>query len=150
MMRIERGYWDVIPNDLEEKRGTTFEEELQRQMESGEGKMSKKEAIAKSLWKMIVGGNDKTMMEIKDIIDLYDSWGIIDAESAAKSTFKKVDLDKNESIDYDEFKKGFVVLIDGIYIMGEYEDTYRQRQSLAKSQTKKFSKQGSYPFTHSK
>ena len=150
MMRIERGYWDVIPNDLEEKRGTTFEEELQRQMESGEGKMSKKEAIAKSLWKMIVGGNDKTMMEIKDIIELYDSWGIIDAESAAKSTFKKVDLDKNESIDYDEFKKGFVVLIDGIYIMGEYEDTYRQRQSLAKSQTKNFSKQGSYPFTHSK
>ena len=144
MMRIERGYWDVIPRDLEKKRGTTFEEELTRQVEAGEGKISKKEAIAKALWKMIVNGTEK--MEVKDIIDLYESWGIIDAESAAKSTFKKVDLDKSETIDYDEFTRGFQVLIDGIYMIGEFEDTYRQRQNLAESHMKKLTTQGSFPF----
>ena len=145
MMRIERGYWDVIPHSLEEKRGTTFEKELQRQMEAGEGKISKKEAIAKTLWKMIAGGDDKTEMEIKDIIELYESWGILDAVDAAKSTFKKVDLDKNEAIDYDEFTKGFTVLVDGIFMMGEYEDTFRQRQNLVESHMKNASKQ-KYPF----
>ena len=128
LMRVERGYWDAIPDWMEKKRGTTFEEELQRQMELG---LDRKEAIAKALWNIIVGGDEK-MMEVTSIAELYESWGMPDAEEAAKDTFKKYDVDKSGFIDYDEFKAGFKVLIDGIYVVGEYEDTARQRQRLIK------------------
>ena len=82
-------------------------------------------------WNIIVGGDEK-MMEVTSIAELYESWGMPDAEEAAKDTFKKYDVDKSGFIDYDEFKAGFKVLIDGIYVVGEYEDTARQRQRLIK------------------
>ena len=147
MMRVERGYWDAIPSSMEKKRGITFEQELNRQMESGG--IDKKEAIAKALWAFIVG--DEKQMDIKYIGDLYESWGMPDAQSAAKSTFKRVDIDESVSIDYDEFKKGFRVLIDGIFVVGEYEDSYKQRRHLdeneiADSKKNEAKKQATYPF----
>ena len=128
LMRIERGYWDVIPDHMEKKRGTTFEKELNRQRENEEN--DGKEAIAKALWTIIVGNGDDKMMEIASIKELYEAWGMPDAESAALKTFKNYDLDNSGFIDYDEFKAGFKVLIEGIYVIGEYEDTARQRQRL--------------------
>ena len=125
LMRVERGYWDSIPDWMEKKRGTTFEEELKRQMDLGN---ERKEAIAKALWNIIVG--EEKLMEINQITELYESWGMPDAEDAAVQTFKKYDLDKSGFIDYDEFKAGFHVLIEGIYVVGEYEDHARQRQRL--------------------
>ena len=145
-MRVERGYWDVIPESMEKKRGITFEQELGRQMES---ESNQKEAIAKALWTLIVG--NETQMDTKNIGDLYESWGMPDAQSAAKSTFKRVDMDKSGSIDYDEFKRGFRVLIDGIFVIGEYEGTIKQRQhleenELGNSKKNEASKQATYPF----
>jgi hypothetical protein len=125
MMRIQRGYWDAVPNEIEEKRGISFEEELQRQMET---EKDEKEAIAKALWNIIV--EDEEAMDIKHICELYQSWGMPDAKSAAKSTFERVDLDKNGEIEYDEFKKGFKHIIAGIFIVGEYEDTQRKGRRL--------------------
>ena len=125
MMRQERGYMDVIPDSMEKKRGIVFEEELRRQMQL-EG--DKREAIAKTLWNIIVG--DETMMDTKYIAELYESWGMPDAKSAANATFKNVDLDNSGFIDYDEFKKGFKILIDGIFIIGEHENFNSQRQHL--------------------
>ena len=137
LMRVERGYWDVIPDHMEKKRGTTFEEELKRQKEMGtEGK----EAIARALWIIIVGKEDHQEMEINSIKELYEAWGMPDAESAATQTFKSYDLDNSGYVDYEEFKAGFKVLIDGIYVVGEYEDTARQRQCLIQEDIEKCSK----------
>jgi len=130
MMRVERGYWDVIPDSLETKRGMTFEEELKRQMKS-EG--DKKEAIAKALWNIIVA-NDTTM-STSCIVELYESWAMPDAKSAAQETFKNVDVDGGGSIDYAEFKEGFKILIDGILEIGEFEDHRRQRKKLEEKET---------------
>ena len=113
---------------MEQKRGTTFEKELRRQR--GNEEIDEKEAIAKALWIIIVGEGEEKMMEIASIKDLYESWGMPDAESAAVKTFKDYDLDKSGFIDYDEFKAGFKVIIEGIYVIGEYEDTARVRQRL--------------------
>jgi hypothetical protein len=130
MMRIERGYWDAIPATLEKKRGMTFEEELKRQMKS-EG--DKKEAIAKALWN-ILAAND-TKMDTSCIVELYQSWGMSDAKSAAQETFKNVDVDGGGSIDYAEFKEGFKIIIDGILEIGEFEDLSRQRKKLEEKET---------------
>ena len=146
-MRVERGYWDTIPDSLEAKRGITFEEELGRQMIS---ESNKKEAIAKALWKLIVG--DENQMGIKHIVELYDSWGMPDAQSAAKATFKRVDTDKSDTIDYNEFKEGFKVLIDGIFIVGEHEGVMKERQRLEENERRvsttifEACKQASFPF----
>jgi hypothetical protein len=129
MMRVERGYWDSIPDSMEEKRGITFEQQLIRQMES---ESDKKEAIAKSLWMLIVG--DENQMDIKYIEELYEAWGMPDAKSASKATFKRVDTDKSGTIDYDEFKKGFHILIDGIFIVGEHESKDKQQQRLKENE----------------
>ena len=149
LMRVERGYWDVIPDTMEKKRGTTFEEELQRQIDLGETK--KTEAIAKALWFMIIGDDDKDMVDVENIKELYELWGMPDAESAAQTMFKKVDSDKSGRINFKEFKIGFKILIDGIHIIGEYEDLYRQRQRLQDNETKegqmnKACKLATYPF----
>jgi hypothetical protein len=146
MMRVGRGYWDVIPEAMEKKRGITFEQELGRQMESGG---DKKEAIAKALWTLIVG--DEKKMDTKYIGDLYESWGMPDAQSAAKSTFIRVDTDGSGFIDYDEFKKGFRVLMDGIFVVGEYQESYKERKhldenELEESKKKEARKQATYPF----
>ena len=145
-MRVERGYWDVITTSMEKKRGTTFEKELSRQLESEE---DKKEAITKALW-FILAGNDNEM-DTKEIEDLYETWGMPDAQSAAKATFKRVDKDGSNSIDYDEFKTGFKVLIDGIFLIGEYEDKYWERQHLeenemGESKKREAKNQAVYPF----
>ena len=145
-MRVERGYWDVIPESMEKKRGITFEQELGRQMES---ESNKKEAIAKALWAFILG--DEEQMDTKYIFELYEAWGLPDAHSAAKATFKRVDMDGSTAIDYDEFKNGFRVLIDGIFIIGEYQATYNERQQLQgnelhKCTNKEVCKHATYPF----
>ena len=101
MMRIERGYWDSIPNELEKKKGITFEEALATQTEMHPN--NKKEAISKALWTILAG--DETLMDIGSMIELYKSWGMQDAESAANETFCRVDLNNSGSVDYEEFKK---------------------------------------------
>ena len=131
MMRVERGYSDTIPNSLETKRGTTFEEELERHTLT---EVDKKEAIAKAIWTIIVG--DETNMHIDSIVELYQEWGMPDAVDAAKETFIRVDLDSNGLVSYDEFKIGFKVLIDGILLKGEFEDLYHERKHLEEKEKK--------------
>ena len=125
MMRIERGYSDIIPESLEAKRGVTFREELDRQTLL---EPNKKEAIARAIWSILVG--DERRMDITSIVELYKSWGMPDAEDAAKATFRRVDIDKSGFVDYDEFKSGFKVLIEGIHLKGEYEDTFHEQKHL--------------------
>ena len=75
-------------------------------------------------------------MDIASIVELYQGWGMPDAEDAAKETFKRVDLDSSGFVSYDEFKIGFKVLIDGILLKGEYEDTYHERKHLEDKEKK--------------
>ena len=131
MMRVERGYSDTIPLSLETKRGTTFREELERQTILG---LDKKEAIARAMWNILVG--DERNMDNAVVVELYRAWGMPDAEDAAKETFRRVDLDKSGFVDYDEFKIGFNVLIDGIHLKGEYDDTFYERQHLEEKEKK--------------
>ena len=130
-MRIERGYWDSIPNELEKKRGITFEEALDTQTEMYP--KNKKEAISKALWTILAG--DDTLMDIGSIIDLYKSWGMQDAESAAKETFRRVDLNNSGSVDYDEFKKGFNLMIEGMFLFGEFQAIEREFENLVEKES---------------
>ena len=130
MMRIERGYWDSIPNELEKKKGITFEEALATQTEMHPN--NKKEAISKALWTILAG--DETLMGIGSIVDLYKSWGLQDAESAANETFRRVDLNNSGSVDYDEFKKGFNLMIEGIYLFGEFQAIEREFENLVEKE----------------
>ena len=129
-MRIERGYWDSIPNELEKKRGITFEDALATQTEMYP--KNKKEAISKALWTILAG--DETLMGIGSIVDLYKSWGLQDAESAANETFRRVDLNNSGSVDYDEFKKGFNLMIEGIYLFGEFQVIEREFENLVEKE----------------
>ena len=131
MMRIERGYWDSIPDELEKKRGITFEDALAIQNENYPG--DKKEAISRALWTILAG--EESMMTIESITNLYKSWGMLDSEDAAKQTFRKVDLDNSGSVDYDEFKKGFQVMIQGIFLVGEFQAQDRENEKLVEKET---------------
>ena len=131
MMRIERGYWDSIPDELEKKRGITFEDALAIQNENYPG--DKKEAISRALWTILAG--EESMMTIESITILYKSWGMLDSEDAAKQTFRKVDLDNSGSVDYDEFKKGFQVMIQGIFLVGEFQAQDRENEKLVEKET---------------
>ena len=111
VMRIARGYNDTVSEALEEKRGFKFAEELAREAKNTK---CKKEAIARALFKVLAG--DDKVMDVQEVIDLYESWGMPDAEAAAYSTFRKTG-----TIDYEEFKECFKEVIRGIYIKGEYE-----------------------------
>ena len=115
-MRIERGYNDSVPDMLEAKRGIRFSEELERQSKKTK---DKKEAIARALFKVLAG--DDEIMDIQEVVDLYKAWGMPDAREAAYVTFKKNDLDQSKGINYEEFKSGFKIIIDGIHLKGEYD-----------------------------
>ena len=67
MMRIERGYWDTVPDELEKKRGITFEDALEKEAENYPE--CKKEAIAKALWVILVG--EETLMSKQCIIIIF-------------------------------------------------------------------------------
>ena len=93
----------------------------------------KKEAIAKALWVILAG--EETLMNIECIIDLYKGWGMQNAESAAHQTFRHADLDHSGSLDYHQFKKEFHVMIDGIFLVGEFQDVHRENEKLVKKET---------------
>ena len=136
MMRIERGYWDAVPIELEKKRGMSFEDALE--IETKNYPECKKEAIAKALWVILAG--EETLMNIECIIDLYKGWGMQNAESAAHQTFRHADLDHSGSLDYHQFKKEFHVMIDGIFLVGEFQDVHRENEKLVKKETTKTKK----------
>ena len=69
------------------------------------------------------------------IIDLYKSWGMQNAESAAQQTFRSADLDHRGSLDYQQFKKAFHVMIDGIFLVGEFQDVHRENEKLVRKET---------------
>lgn len=115
MLQIERGYNDTVPDTLEQKRGIKFNDELER-MEKVY--TDRKEAITHVLWKVLAGNNS---MDLQEVVDLYRAWGMPDAEDAAKETFEKVDEDDDHLIQYDEFKKGFEHIVEGIYLKGEFD-----------------------------
>jgi len=123
VLQIERGYNDSIPDSLEQKRGVTFLEELDRQSEN---ESNKKEAITKALWHIISGPDSK--MDLHDVTLLFESWGMPDAAPAAKRYFKNADTDGSNSIEYPEFKDGFRELIENIYIKGEWEELHIKRK----------------------
>ena len=131
MMRIERGYWDTVPDELEKKRGITFEDALD--IETKNYPECKREAITKALWVILAG--EETLMSKECIIDLYKSWGMQNAESAAQQTFRSADLDHRGSLDYHQFKKAFHVMIDGIFLVGEFQDVHRENEKLVKKET---------------
>lgn len=116
VMRIDRGYEDSVPYEIEAKRGIKFSEELEKQSKV---ESNKKEAISKALFRVLAG--DDSVMDLNEVVDLYNAWGMPDAEPAAKSTFKRVDKDASKKINFKEFKKGFQIIIDNIYVKGEYE-----------------------------
>ena len=130
MMRIDRGYNDTVPDMLEMKRGIKFADELQ---ENTLRIKDKKEAIARALFRVLAG--DDALMDIQEVVELYEAWGMPDAESAAFSTFKKVDKDQSGVIDYNEFKDGFKIIIQGIYLKGEYESVQDTSRVMRLSQT---------------
>jgi len=123
VLQIERGYNDTIPDVLEQKRGITFNEELERQLKS---EPNKKEAIAKALWNIIASKNSG--IDLQDVETLFQSWGMPDAIPAAKVYFHIVDTDDSNSIEYNEFKVGFKELIENIYVKGEYEELHAKRR----------------------
>jgi len=123
VLQIERGYNDTIPDVLEKKRGISFHEELNRQLESAS---NKEEAIAKALWKIIASTDSG--MDLEDVQILFQSWGMPDAIPAAKEYFQAADTDNNSTIDYKEFKLAFRHLIDNIYVKGEYEELHVKRK----------------------
>jgi len=123
VMRIDRGYNDAVPDEVEVRRGTTFRDELEKHIKE---EADKKEAIAKALFKVLAGDDD--LLNVQEIVDLYNAWGMPDATKAASNTFKNVDFDGSGQIEFKEFKEGFKVLIDGIFVKGEYQklgDTYK-------------------------
>jgi len=130
IMRIDRGYNDSIPAEIEAKRGINFSDELQRQSKQ---ESNKREAIAKALFRVLAG--DNKMMDLFEVVELYDSWGMPDAKSAAKSTFEREDTDASGQINFKEFKEGFKIIIDNIFVKGEY-DTLQNTSTLLKNPSK--------------
>jgi len=126
VMRIDRGYNDSVPYELEAKRGINFSEELEKQSKEV---VDKREAIAKALFRILAGDND--MMDVQEVVELYEAWGMPDAKSAARDTFKNVDLDGSALISFKEFKYGFKVVIDGIFVKGEYETLQNTNKIIA-------------------
>ena len=82
------------------------------------------------MWTFIV--EDENQIDIKCINRLYESWGMPDSNTAAVSTFKHADLDRSGFVDYDEFKKEFKMLIEGMLVNGELDDSYKKQQHLVK------------------
>ena len=132
MLRIDRGYNDTVPDEFEIRRGVSFSEELHKASEQYD---DRKEAIARALYKVLAGDNDA--IDINAVTDLYKAWGVADAESAARSTFNKVDLDRSDGIDFEEFRSGFKNAIDGIYYKGEYETMQNTSMLLNRASFKK-------------
>jgi len=123
VMRIDRGYNDAVPDEVETIRGLCFCDELEKVSSECP---NKREAIAKALFRVLA--DDDGNLSVKDIVDLYKSWGMPDAEKAARATFKNVDFDESRRVEFEEFKKGFKVIIDGIFVKGEYQkmgDSYK-------------------------
>jgi len=125
MLRIDRGYNDTVPDEFEAKRGVSFSKKLEEMSKKCE---DRKEAVARALFKVLAGDDD--VIDVSEVTDLYRAWGVADADSAAKATFKKVDKDGSGEIDLDEFKRGFENVIKGIFLKGEYETTQNTSQLL--------------------
>jgi len=124
LLKIERGYNDSVPDVLEQKHGINFQDELDLQSKFWPD--DKKKAITKALYGMISGEDSKLLLE--DVITLFESWGMPDAISAAKTYFRKADTDNSNAIEYNEFEKAFQDLVDNIYIKGEYEALHIKRE----------------------
>ena len=118
-MRIYRGYNDTVPDELELKHGVKFADELDNQIRRKSVANNKREAIARALFRVIAG--EDRLIDLKEVSELYESWGLPDAEAAARSTFRRADKDKSGAIDFEEFKDGFKEMIHSVYIKGEYE-----------------------------
>jgi len=116
IMRIDRGYEDSIPAEIEARRGKKFADELAKVSKQVS---DKREAIATALFRVLAG--DNSMMDLFEVVDLYNSWGMPDAKEAAKSTFDREDVDASGQINFKEFKEGFKIIIDNIFVKGEYE-----------------------------
>jgi len=123
VMRIDRGYDDAVPDEVETRRGIHFSDALENVIKE---ENDKREAIAKALFRVLAG--DDEMLDVQEIIDLYNAWGMPDATKAARNTFKNTDFDGSGQIEFNEFKQGFKVVIDGIFVKGEYQkmgDNYK-------------------------
>lgn len=116
IMRIDRGYNDSIPEEIEAKRGKKFADEFAK---ASKQVSDKREAIATALFRVLAG--DNSMMDLFEVVELYNSWGMPDAKSAAKCTFDREDIDASGQINFKEFKEGFKIIIDNIFVKGEYE-----------------------------
>ena len=76
-----------------------------------------KKALSRGLFEFLADGNSELSLDLVE--ELFDSWGLPYAHTAAKNNFRKADADDSGHIDFAEFEGSMGYVIDSIWDKGE-------------------------------
>eukprot|EP00581_Thalassiosira_minuscula_P011936 CAMPEP_0183729180 /NCGR_PEP_ID=MMETSP0737-20130205/29879_1 /TAXON_ID=385413 /ORGANISM="Thalassiosira miniscula, Strain CCMP1093" /LENGTH=434 /DNA_ID=CAMNT_0025961315 /DNA_START=59 /DNA_END=1363 /DNA_ORIENTATION=+ len=79
----------------------------------------RREVVARATFNIIAGDNN--LIEMEELVDLFNGWGLVDSEKVAKQVFEDADANKDGKIDWEEFQEKFGFIFERVYAFGETE-----------------------------
>lgn len=117
LIQVNRTVGDVFPDTFRGKK-VNFKAQMKRSRKILSGADSR-EVVAHATHAVIAG--DDGLIDIHEITELFEGWGLPDAKKVAHSVFLTADENNDGHVDYEEFKRNLWFVWSRIYAIGEAE-----------------------------